>query len=288
MFALSYVRNVMDNTRLVEGNPYFEAVARHEGFYSTELMEQLAETGSLEKLDVPQWVKDVFRTSHDISPEWHVRMQAAFQSHTDNSVSKTINFPITPRCRTSPTLTCWPTRPVCKGITVYRDGSKADQVLSTGETGKQAEGETAAGLPDQSTGHRTPRERPRQIRGVTERVRTGHGNMYITINFDDETGGPFELFSALGKAGGCDSAHLEAISAGIPGPAPPASTRRTSSPTCAGLPAAPPGTTVRWCVPAPTPWPWSWSGRPGRDSPRRRQPPASAIRLHSRAGAGGY
>ena len=212
LFALSYVRNVMDNTRLVEGNPYFEAVARHEGFYSTELMEQLAETGSLEKLDVPQWVKDVFRTSHDISPEWHVRMQAAFQSHTDNSVSKTINFPhhATVQDIADSYMLAYETG--CKGITVYRDGSKADQVLSTGETGKQAEGETAAELPDQSTGHRTPRERPRQIRGVTERVRTGHGNMYITINFDDETGGPFELFSALGKAGGCDSAHLEAIS----------------------------------------------------------------------------
>ena len=68
LFALSYVRNVMDNTRLVEANPYFEAVAKHEGFYSEALMEQLVEKGSLETLDVPQWVKDVFRTSHDISP----------------------------------------------------------------------------------------------------------------------------------------------------------------------------------------------------------------------------
>ena len=211
LFALSYVRNVMDNTRLVEGNPYFEAVARHEGFYSPELMEQLAETGSLEELDVPQWVKDVFRTSHDISPKWHVRMQAAFQSHTDNSVSKTINFPhhATVQDIADSYMLAYETG--CKGITVYRDGSKADQVLSTGETGKEADEEPAE-LAAQATGHRTPRARPRLIRGVTERVRTGHGNMYITINFDDETGGPFELFSALGKAGGCDSAHLEAIS----------------------------------------------------------------------------
>ncbi len=215
LFALSYVRNVMDNTRLVEGNPYFEAVARHEGFYSPELMEQLAETGSLEGLDpassagqaVPQWVKDVFRTSHDISPEWHVRTQAAFQSHTDNSVSKTINFPhhATMEDIASAYMLAYETG--CKGITVYRDGSKAEQVLSTGETGSQSSEEEAQGA-----AHLAPRERPRRIQGVTERVRTGHGNMYITINFDEETGGPFELFSALGKAGGCDSAHLEAIS----------------------------------------------------------------------------
>ena len=83
----------MDNTRLVEGNAYFEAVARHEGFYSSELMEELANSGSLDDLDVPGWVKDVFRVSHDINPQWHVQMQGAFQTYTDNAVSKTINFP---------------------------------------------------------------------------------------------------------------------------------------------------------------------------------------------------
>ena len=95
LFALGYVRNVMDNTRLVESNPFFEAVARHEGFYSEELIEEIARTGTLEGLNVPEWVKEVFRTSHDISPEWHVRMQGAAQAHTDNAVSKTINFPHT-------------------------------------------------------------------------------------------------------------------------------------------------------------------------------------------------
>jgi ribonucleoside-diphosphate reductase alpha chain len=213
LFALSYVRNVMDNTRLVEGNSYFEAVAKHEGFYSTELMEQLAEKGSLETLEVPPWVKDVFRVSHDISPEWHVRMQAAFQRHTDNSVSKTINFPHDATVADIARAYTLAYETGCKGITVYRDGSKAGQVLSTGETGKhaeEAEGQ-AVGAQGRAPGYRAPRPRPQTIRGVTERVRTGHGNMYITINFD-EAGEPFEVFSTLGKAGGCDSAQLEAIS----------------------------------------------------------------------------
>ena len=214
LFALSYVRNVMDNTRLVEGNPYFEAVARHEGFYSTELMEQLAQTGSLHDLDVPQWVKEVFRTSHDITPEWHVRMQAAFQRYTDNSVSKTINFPNEATVEDVAQAYRLAYETDCKGITVYRDGSKAGQVLSTGDTGATSKAEAEAGaLAEAVPARRVPRERPRQIHGVTERVRTGHGNMYITINFDEQNeGSPFEVFSTLGKAGGCDSAQLEAIS----------------------------------------------------------------------------
>ncbi len=217
LFALSYVRNVMDNTRLVEGNAFLEAVARQEGFYSPELMEHLASVGSLEDLDVPDWVKNVFRVSHDIDPRWHVRMQAAFQEYTDNAVSKTINFPseatvddVAEAYRSAYTLGC-------KGITVYRDGSKSEQVLSTGNGAHGAEDEnlTDADDPDAvkiiGLGHRVPRRRPRQIRGITERVRTGHGNMYVTVNMDDE-GRPFEVFGAMGKAGGCDAALLEAVS----------------------------------------------------------------------------
>ena len=203
LFALSYVRNVMDNTRLVEGYPYFQAVARHEGFYSPELMEQLAERGSLETIDVPQWVKDVFRTSHDISPEWHVRMQAAFQKHTDNSVSKTINFPKDATVDEVRRAYMLAYDLGCKGITVYRDGSKDGQVLSFAGSKEHEEPEPSQTL--------TPRERPQTTQGVTERVRTGHGNMYVTINFEEDTK-PFEVFGALGKAGGCDSAQLEAIS----------------------------------------------------------------------------
>ncbi len=217
LFALSYVRNVMDNTRLVEGNAFLEAVARHEGFYTPELMERLAGVGSLEDLDVPEWVKNVFRVSHDIDPRWHVRMQAAFQEYTDNAVSKTINFSheatvddVAEAYRSAYTLGC-------KGITVYRDGSKAEQVLSTGNSTQELEDETLADPDDPDAvkiiglGHRAPRRRPRQIHGITERVRTGHGNMYVTVNMDSD-GLPFEVFGTMGKAGGCDAALLEAVS----------------------------------------------------------------------------
>ena len=206
LFALGYVRNVMDNTRLVEGNPYFEAVARSEGFYSEQLIEDIARTGTLEGLDVPQWVKEVFRTSHDISPEWHVRMQGAAQAHTDNAVSKTINFPHNATVQDVSDAYMLAYELGCKGITVYRDGSKDGQVLSTGDTNQAREDEHSP-----SPVQATPRSRPQSIQGVTERVRTGHGNMYVTINFD-ENHRPFEVFGNLGKAGGCDSAQLEAIS----------------------------------------------------------------------------
>ena len=203
LFALSYVRNVMDNTKLVEGNPFFEAVARQEGFYSEEMMEDLARTGSLEYMDIPEWVKDVFRVSHDIAPDWHVKMQGAVQEYIDNSVSKTINFPNDATVEQIAGAYMMAYELDCKGITVYRDGSKDGQVLSTGETGATEHEDNSETL--------TPRKRPQSIRGVTERVRTGHGNMYVTINFD-EADTPFELFGNLGKAGGCDSAQLEAIS----------------------------------------------------------------------------
>ena len=206
LFALSYVRNVMDNTRLVEGNPFFEAVARKEGFYSHSLMERLAEEGSLGHIDgeVPEWVRRLFVTSHDIKPEWHVRMQAATQKQTENAVSKTINFPSGATVLDIAQAYMLAYELGCKGITIYRDGSKESQVLTPGEAGTLAEPEAAATV-------LTPRARPQEMTGVTERIRTGHGNMYITVNFD-EVGTPFEVFTTLGKAGGCDSAQLEAIS----------------------------------------------------------------------------
>ena len=204
LFALSYVRNVMDNTMLVEGNPFFEAVAKHEGFFTPELMKHVAETGSLTgiKEEVPSWVKKIFITSHDVTPDWHVRIQAAFQQSTDNAVSKTINFPNHATASDVAEAYTLAFQLGCKGITIYRDGSKESQVLNPGQV-TDVRGEPQSGL--------APRPRPQEMYGVTKRIRTGHGNMYVNITFD-EAGKPFEVFSTLGKAGGCDSAQLEAIS----------------------------------------------------------------------------
>ena len=143
-----------------------------------------------------------FRTSMAISPEAHVRMQALWQKHVTNSVSKTINLPTEATVEDVKAAyhLAWETG--CKAVTVYRDGSKSMQVLETG-----TEGATAA----QDQRLLVPRQRPSVVRGVTERVRTGHGTMFVNVNVDDE-GHPFEVFTTLGKAGGCDSANLEAIS----------------------------------------------------------------------------
>ena len=144
-----------------------------------------------------------FRTSMAISPESHVRMQAAWQKHMTNSVSKTINLPndATVDDVKDAFQLAWETG--CKAVTVYRDGSKSMQVLETGGDADAAETEGEHLL--------VPRKRPVSVTGVTDRARTGHGNLFVTVNFDDE-GRPFELFTTLGKAGGCDSAYLEAIS----------------------------------------------------------------------------
>ncbi len=196
LFALFYERNILDNDRLIEVNPLFEDVARREGFYSEELMKELARQGTIKNMDnVPKKVRRVFVTAHDISPEWHVRMQAAFQSSTHNAVSKTINFHHNATREDIASAYLLAYKEGCKGITIYRDRSKDAQVLSIG-----AERPEAALV---------PRRRTKSTKGVTERVATGCGNIYVTVNFDEE--GICEVFSSLGKAGGCASAQLEAI-----------------------------------------------------------------------------
>ena len=143
-----------------------------------------------------------FRTAMQISPEAHVRMQAAWQAHVTNSVSKTINMPNSATIEDveAAYYLAWQTN--CKAVTVYRDGSKSMQVLETGKD-TQADADGANDL--------FPRQRPTAVYGVTERVSTGHGTMYVTLNFDDG-GKPFELFTAIGKAGGSEPAHLEGLS----------------------------------------------------------------------------
>ncbi|NQT47848.1 MAG: vitamin B12-dependent ribonucleotide reductase, partial [Chloroflexi bacterium] len=205
LFALSYVRNILDGEQLVEVNPYFEEVARREGFYSEALMKELAARGSVRGMDgVPEWVQQVFVTAHDITPRWHVRMQAAFQKYTDNAVSKTVNFPHQATKEDVAEVYRLAYELGCKGTTIYRDGSKDSQVLSVA---REQEEKTETGERREST---RPRKRDRITSGLTERVSTGCGHIYVTVNRDED--GVCEVFSSLGKAGGCASAQLEAIS----------------------------------------------------------------------------
>jgi ribonucleoside-diphosphate reductase alpha chain len=131
LFALSFVRNVMDNDKLLEVNPYFEEVANDRRFYSRELMDEIAKKGSIKKFkQIPKDVRKVFVTAHDISPEWHIRMQAAFQKYTDNAVSKTVNLPKDATVNDVRQVYNLAYELACKGVTIYRDGSKENQVLS--------------------------------------------------------------------------------------------------------------------------------------------------------------
>ena len=203
MFALAFVKNVLDGKQLREVNQQFMDIAKERGFYSEGLMDEVAKTGSCQHLEqVPDDVKQLFKVANEVNVDAHVNMQAAFQAHTDLAVSKTINLANSATMEDVEYAYRHAFANGCKGITIYRDGSKSAQVL---EVGQKAKTESPAGQVLDA-----PRERPAQMRGVTDRIRTGHGNTYITINFDEDNK-PFEVFTTVGKAGSCDSANLEAI-----------------------------------------------------------------------------
>ncbi len=210
LFAVSYVRTVMDNDRLVEVNPLFEEIAVKRGFYSRELMALIAEHGSVQDIDeVPEDVRRVFVTAHDIAPEWHIRMQAAFQKHCDNAVSKTVNFSNEASPEDVRRVYDLAYELGVKGVTIYRDGSKAGQVLSTGKTAKAEQG-AAGASPVLRPGELEPRERPAITHGRTEKIQTGCGNLYVTVNWDEY--GMCEVFTQMGKSGGCAASQSEALS----------------------------------------------------------------------------
>ncbi len=205
LFAISYYRNVMDNDKLTEVDPLFEEVALRRGFYNRELMQRIAEKSSIQDFtDIPEDVRRVFVTSHDISPEWHVRMQAAFQKYTHNAVSKTINFPHEATAEEVRHAYMLAYELGCKGITIYRDRSREEQVLNIARNEQKQDAKTSENKKEIA-----PRPRPEVINGTTTKVATGCGNLYVTIN-SDETGAPFELFTQMGKAGGCAASQLEA------------------------------------------------------------------------------
>ncbi|MEL7602841.1 MAG: vitamin B12-dependent ribonucleotide reductase [Bacillota bacterium] len=204
LFALAFVRNVMDRDALPQVDAYFAEVAKREGFYSGDLMRRIAQEGTLAHIDeVPEHIRRVFVTAHDISPEYHIRMQAAFQKYTDNAVSKTVNFPTEATRDEVAEVYRLAYSLGCKGVTIYRDGSRNEQVLTVGTTAVK-ESVPAAPAPAAGTPARiTPRPRPEVTRGITEKVVIGCGNLYITVNYDDK--GICEVFTNLGRAGGCPS-----------------------------------------------------------------------------------
>lgn len=211
LFAIAYTKTVMDGTSLVEVNPLFEEYAKKHGFYSRELMQKIAQNGSVQNLaEVPDWIREIFVTAQEIEPRWHIRIQAAFQKYTDNAVSKTINFANSATQEDVEEAYTLAYELGCKGITVYRDGSRDEQVLTTGtkaSAGGEADGAEAAiapkvpFIPEVNTV--MPRPRPTVTVGVNEKIKTGCGNLYVNVNADDK--GICEVFTNTGKAGGCSS-----------------------------------------------------------------------------------
>ncbi|MEE4354561.1 MAG: vitamin B12-dependent ribonucleotide reductase [Desulfatiglans sp.] len=199
LFALSFVRNVMDNDRLVEVNPYFEQVARKRGFYTRELMDTIAQKGSIQEIDeVPEDVKGIFVTAHDVSPEWHIRIQAAFQKCTDNAVSKTVNLPKDATIDDVAKVYDLAYELECKGVTIYRDGSKQNQVLSF----SQEDDENKKFM-------NVAKTRPETLEGYTTKMVTGMGHLYVTVT--EFEGRPYEVFATIGKSGRSTTAKTEAI-----------------------------------------------------------------------------
>ena len=226
-FALAFMRqHYLDRadpttpTMLPEVNSTFRRIAESEGFYSDDLVRYLAEGGSLsDRDDVPAWAQRVFVTSHDIAPEWHVKMQAAFQAHTDNAVSKTINFRSDATVDDVEAAYLLAYREGCKGITVYRDGAREHQVLShaTARGPEQAEAaaaEIALGFGDLLGAHPQPaastaprpagtpyrRHLPDERQSLTHKFRVGEQEGYVTVGLYDE-GQPGEIFVNISKEG---------------------------------------------------------------------------------------
>lgn len=199
IFSVVYVKHVLDGADLVEVNPYFESFARVKGFYSEDIMKKVAERGSVRGLEsVPDDVQKIFVSAHDVAPEIHIRIQAAFQKYVDNAVSKTVNLENDATKEEVARIYLLAYDLGCKGVTIYRDKSKDSQVISFGL------GESKEKIMTK------PRDRPPITRGFTFKIRTGCGNLYVTINEDEN--GLCEVFTTMGKSGGCMNSFAEGLS----------------------------------------------------------------------------
>ena len=207
VFAYAFIRNIMDGTEMVEVNPILTRKLKELGLYNDELLKKIAREGTVAHCEeIPAEVRRVFVCSHDIKPIDHIRMQAAFQRYTDNAVSKTVNFPKEATRNEVRDVYLLAYKEGCKGVTIYRDGSREEQVLNIGkvnrEGGKAAEAAPTA-VGEVGFGHIEPRPRPDVTRGFTEKMKIGCGSLYVTTNYDEN--GICEVFTSTGKAGGCPS-----------------------------------------------------------------------------------
>ena len=210
LFSIAFTRNVLDGEKLVESNPVFEEVARRRGFYSDSLALEIAEGTTLSEIpEVPEDVKRVFVTALDIDPKWHIEMQAAFQAGTDNAVSKTINFPEDTTREEIGGAFRRAYESGCKGLTVYRNASRSEQVLVVGSSKKAEEKVAVEGEPASQWGKIQPLSRTSRLPGITVRKATPMGNLFLTMNVYG--GHPFELFAQIGKAGSDVTAFTETI-----------------------------------------------------------------------------
>jgi ribonucleoside-diphosphate reductase alpha chain len=221
LYSLAFLRNVLRGQeknfrQMVEVNPIFERVARDRGLFSEGLMERLATDGTLANIaGVPDDVRRVFVCAHDVAPEWHARMQAAFQAHCDASISKTINFPNDAPVSAIGEIYQLAYDLRCKGVTVYRDGCRDHQPMALrenegsnedGDKSKPQEGPQPAVPPALH-----PAELPEITSGIRIRQLTPFGNMHINITVDPKTERELEVFAQLGKGGDLANSDLEAI-----------------------------------------------------------------------------
>lgn len=204
LFAVSYVRRVMDNDEFFEVNPVFEEIALANGFYSPELIKKISYSGSVQGVEeIPVQFRRIFETAHDISPKNHIEIQAAFQQSTNNAVSKTINFSHSATIDDVKEAFMLAYKLGCKGVTIYRDGCRENQVLNIGKTDRKKAALVEPYRP-------VKKDRPSRLSGSTYQMATGCGPMYVTINEDGDKQ-LFELFNTVGKAGGCAASQCEAI-----------------------------------------------------------------------------
>ena len=218
LYSLAFFRNVLreqdqDQTPMIEINPIFEAVANQHGFYSEGMMERIATDGTLADIeDVPPEVRRVFVCAHDVAPEWHMRMQAAFQGYCDASISKTINFPKSATVEDVARIYRLAFELNCKGVTVYRNECRQDQPMALKSSDKgdaQAAEEKGADRPETRTIE--PAVLPEICPGIRVRQLTPFGNMHINITVDPTTERALEVFAQLGKGGDLANSDLEAI-----------------------------------------------------------------------------